>query len=137
MTSIDQYKKEILHEWQGNSAVDFCLKIIDYISALPVEQMQMLTFQSMTNAVGLKEVDDTILRAVSLLASTSIDALETKLLLIDDDEREFDIEKGELAEARKTGFLVHPATGEQIRDFETKIIPYFVPSERFLQIRND
>ena len=40
----------------------------------------------------------------------------------------FDISNSELKEARETGELVHPETGELIKDYEEKVYIYFQPS---------
>jgi hypothetical protein len=116
--------------------VDVCLRIIDYINALPLEELEMLAFASFKNAAGAQEISDEIVRAVTLLSSTSIHALDTKLLFVDDDESEFEIEKSALAAARDSGLFIHPKTGIPVSDFEARIIPFFVPSKRFLMFKD-
>lgn len=136
MAKIETLKAEIARSWGDHPACPACIKIIDYINALPSDELAMLTFTSLKNAAGEKEITQQVLDAVTLLSSTSIHALDTHLLFIDDDEREFEIKKKELAEARKTGQFIHPETGTAVVDFESKIIPFFVPSRRFLSFKD-
>ena len=51
---------------------------------------------------------------------------------MDDDNSEHELSPVELAEARATGLLIHPETGESVPEFEAKVVPFFVPSARFL-----
>jgi hypothetical protein len=136
MSNIDKLKDEVRESWRDSPLLHTCLSIIDFLNQLPLDELQMLTFSSFKTAVGEDEVTDEVIRAVALLANTSIHALDTKLLFIDDDENEFELEKRDLANARRTGELIHPETGRGVRDFESKIIPYFVPSERFLTLKD-
>jgi hypothetical protein len=136
MAKIDQLKEEVSRNWGEHPACRACIRIIDYMHALPEDELSMLTFTSLKNAAGEQEINQRIVDAVTLLSSTSIHALDTHLLFIDDDEQEFEIPKGELAEARREGVFIHPNTGEPVADFEAKIIPFFVPSKRFLSFRD-
>ncbi|WP_316233406.1 hypothetical protein [Bradyrhizobium sp. SZCCHNPS2010] len=136
MSHIDELKDEVKESWRDSPLLQACLSIIDYLNKLPLDEMQMLTFSSFKEAMGEKELTDHVVRAVALLANTSIHALDTKLLFVDDDENEFELEKSDLAEARRRGEFIHPETGIGIRDFESKIVPYFVPSQRFLEFKD-
>ena len=135
MSRIAELKAELVERWSGNATVELCLRIIDSLSTLSDEETRMLTFTSFKNVVDKKSIDEELIRAISLLANTSIHALDSKLLFVDDDEHEFEIDKEELAKAKRTGFLIHPETGEPVEEFESKIIPFFVPSEKFRRLR--
>ncbi|WP_027518487.1 hypothetical protein [Bradyrhizobium sp. WSM1417] len=135
MPNIDELKAEVKESWRDSPLLQACLSIIDYLNKLPLDEMQMLTFSSFKEAVGEKDLTEDVVRAVALLANTSIHALDAKLLFIDDDDNEFELEKSDLADARHRGEFFHPETGIGIRDFESKIVPYFVPSQRFLDLK--
>jgi hypothetical protein len=136
MPKIDDLKNEVVKGWAESPALNTCIRIIDYINALPKDELQMLTFTSLQHAAGEESVTDDLLRAVSLLANTSIHALDSKLLFIDDDEREFDVSKAELSVARLKGVFIHPDSGQPVPNFEKKIVPYFVPSDRFFEFKD-
>lgn len=136
MAKIDKLKEEVSKNWGDHPACRTCIRIIDYIHALPDDELSMLTFTSLRNAAGEEDINARIIDAVTLLSSTSIHALDTHLLFIDDDEQEFEISKAMLAEARQTGVFIHPQTGEPVADFEHKVVPFFVPSKRFLSFRD-
>lgn len=70
-----------------------------------------------------------VLAAVNLLTSSKLAIFESHAMLVDDDETEHELSAEEFAEARKTGMLIHPETGELVPDFETHLIPFFAPTE--------
>jgi hypothetical protein len=75
MANIDQLKEEVAKKWGDHPACHTCIKIIDYINSLPDDELSMLTFTSLKNAAGEKEINDKLVHAVTLLSSTSIQAL--------------------------------------------------------------
>jgi len=95
----------------------------------------MLTFISFKNVLGYPSVDELLIRAVMLLANSSVHALDAKLLFIDDDDAEYELDPAELEDARKEGALAHPVTGALIGDYERKVFPFFVPSDRLIGAR--
>src|ERR1035441_5259414 len=123
MAKIDKLKDEVKQGWQDSPVLSVCLSILDFLNALPNEEAEMLTFTSFKKAVGDEEVSEPLIRAVALLANTSIHALDTKLLFIDDEENEFPVEKAELAKARSKGVFIHPETGDPVLNFERMIVP--------------
>lgn len=135
MSRIEELKAELLERWSDNATLPLCLLLVDAMEKLPDEEMSMLTFTSLMNLVDRAGIDEDLLLAVGLLSNTSIHALDSKLLFIDDDEREFEVPKEELAEAQRTGEFVHPETGQPVDHFESKIVPFFVPSEKFRKLR--
>lgn len=136
MASIDQLKEEVSKNWGDHPACRLCINIIEYLGASSADELAMLTFTDLKEAAGELEITEEVIRAVTLLSSTSIHALDTHLLFIDDEDHEFEIEKAQLAEARKRGVFIHPKTGTQVPDFESKIVPFFVPSQRFLSLKD-
>lgn len=135
MNTIDELKSKITAEWPDRLTSELCVRIVDYLSRLSDDELKMLTFYSMRNAAGYDDVDENLIRAVAILVNSSIHALDSKLLLIDDDEREFEIDKRELAEARRNGVFIHPESGKPVRDFESKIIPFFVATNEFKRLK--
>lgn len=136
MASIDQLKEEVSRNWGEHPACRLCIKIIEHMNALPADELAMLTFADLKDASGEQEFSQRIVDAAALLSSTSIHALDTHLLFIDDEENEIEIDKADLATARRSGVFIHPKTGDPVCDFESKIIPFFVASKRFLSLRD-
>jgi hypothetical protein len=135
MSRLDKLKAELRERWSGNATLELCLRLVDIMDELPDDEMNMLTFASFMNLVERAKIDEELIRAVGLLSNTSVHALDSKLLFIDDDDREFEIEKEELAAARKSGEFIHPESGAPVPQFESKIISYFVPSDKFKKLR--
>src|SRR4051812_19587219 len=114
MASIDQLKEEVSKKWGDHPACRLCINIIEYLGALSADELAMLTFTDLKDASGEREFTQRIVDAVALLSSTSIHALDTHLLFIDDEENEIEIDKADLAHARRSGVFVHPKTGDSV-----------------------
>ena len=130
--SAKEIKDELVKRWHDDPAAGLCVAIIDYMLSLPRHELRMLTFQTLSAAAKKDSMDDDFMRALTILVSSRFAALEAHALLVDDDRSEHELTSRELAEARATGHLVHPDTGELVSHFEFKVIPFFVPSARFL-----
>ncbi|MCC0035324.1 MAG: hypothetical protein H6887_08705 [Hoeflea sp.] len=129
--SAEDIRNELKERWSASPAFTLCLQIVDFVEQLPADQARMLTFKTITNAIGRNKIDDELLVALNILASTRIAALDAHAMLIDDDREEHEIEPEALAKAQMSGSLVHPETGEPVPDYEEKVFPFFVPTDRF------
>ena len=126
-------KQELRERWGGVPALDLCLSIVDFIDKLPVPEREMLTYRTLEKAVGSAGLSEDLLIAITILVTSRIEALEARALFIDDNGDEFTIETDELSQIKTDGELIHPETGNPVINFEEKIIPYFVPTSRFLE----
>lgn len=126
---LDEIREEYRTRWGELSVGLVCLDIIDFIASKPVDQLRFLTFTTLSQAAGRKSIDMEVLAAVNLLTSSKLAIFESHAMLVDDDKTEHELSVEEFAEARKTGTLIHPETGEPVADFETHLIPFFVPTE--------
>lgn len=63
--------------------------------------------------------------------------LDARALFIDEDNSEYQIDLGDLEEARRTGVFIHPGTGEVVPEFEGMTMPYFIPSKFFFESKNE
>jgi hypothetical protein len=77
------------------------------------------------------QLDSELLKAITILVSSSVAALDAHAMLVDDDETEYEISIEYLSEARAVGEFIHPETGMAVADFEAKVFPFFVPSANF------
>ena len=93
----------------------------------------MLTFRSMCRAARKRRVDSELLTALNVLVNSTVAALDVHALLVDNDQTEHELDAKTFAEAKATGELIHPETGELVPEFEKRTVPFFVPSERFGQ----
>ena len=58
--------------------------------------------------------------------------LDARALFIDDNDEPFELSKEEIKALTEYGELVHPETGEDVNDPASKVVPFFVPTERVL-----
>jgi hypothetical protein len=129
--SVDKIKEELKTRWGDEPTVAICFAIIDFMTKVPPDQLQMLTFASLKSAANKDEIDSELLKAITILASSKVAALDAHAMLVDDDEREHEISIEYLSTARASGEFIHPETGRVVEDFESKIFPFFVPSANF------
>jgi hypothetical protein len=130
--SVDKIKEELKARWGDEPTVAICFAILDFMKTVSNDQLQMLTFTSLKSAANKEEVDSELLKAITILASSRVAALDAHAMLVDDDEREHEISIEYLSLARANGEFIHPETGRIVEDFESKIFPFFVPSSNFM-----
>lgn len=130
--SVAKIKAELSSGRPRDGVLDLCFKILDFLSSHSEPNLRMLTFRTLSRAAEKDQVDSELLTAIMILVSSKVAALDARALLIDDDEREYELSTTDLAEARITGELIHPFTGDPVLDFESKVFPYFVPTSRVL-----
>lgn len=129
--SVSQIKEDLNNRWRDDAVLEVCLRIVDYIAALPPPERRMLTFRAICRAARKKRVDDELLSALNVLVGSTVAALDARAMLVDEDQTEYELDPQTFAKAQATGELIHPETGEPVPEFATRIVPFFVPSERF------
>ncbi|WP_245261404.1 hypothetical protein [Mesorhizobium sp. L103C131B0] len=108
------------------------MKILDFVENTPANELHFLTFKTLCRAAGRETVDVDLMAAINILAGSRLGLLDAHALLVDDDQTEHELTAAEFAEARATGELTHPETGEPVPDYEEHLIPFFSPSERLM-----
>ena len=129
--SVDRIKREIVDRWPGQPIASTCLRLVDFLTRVPASQLEMLTYKTFANALEKRSIDQEVVSAVALLTAPPVDLLDVHMLFIDDDDSEYEIASKDFAEIRLSGRMYHPDTGAPVEDFEKKLFPFFVPSERF------
>lgn len=128
--SIDDIRRELEKMWAGHPAFPFCVAILEYVEHKPRGELEFLTFRSILNIVSRNDIDANIVAAINILCSDRISALESHMMFVDADCQEYVIEAPDFEEAKLTGALVHPESGDLVDDFEGKVFPFFTPTER-------
>lgn len=129
--SAEDIRKELKERWSASPVLTLCLKIVDFVASLPPDEARFLTFKTIIHGAQKTAVDDDLLVALNILANTRIAALDAHAMLVDEDQEEHEIAPNDFAEAQRSGLLIHPETGEPVLDFEQRVYPFFVPTERF------
>jgi hypothetical protein len=132
---LDELKRELRSVWRDDPVADLCLRLVSALENLPGSELQMLTFGTINQILKKPEIDDEVLRALAILVGSRLHVLDTHYLLLDQHDRELEVDGSDVEEARAVGYLPHPYTGEQIPDFEDRVFPYFAASDRFLRLK--
>jgi hypothetical protein len=135
---FEDLEDEIKRKWSGDPVKQLCLRLIHYMREQPNENLQMLTYRNIGKILNTSPLNENVLRAITILVSSNIHALEMHFLFIDQrSNREYEVDNQDIEEAKRTGIFVHPITGEEIINYESKIAPFFVPSEKFIQLKKN
>lgn len=130
--SVEAIRADLERRWSDQPAGKLCQMIIDYMSEKSADQLQFMTYGTFAHILGKNSIDDETVLAITILTNSSISALDACAMFVDENDVEHEIEPGELYEAISTGRLTHPETGDPVDDFASRIIPFYVPSDRFL-----
>lgn len=128
--SIDDIRSEVIKRWADQPASKLCLEIVDYIAKTPRDRLDFMTYRTFLNILGKTTVDDDLLTALTILTSSKIAALDAHAMFVDENDNEHEVEPEELFDAINKGTFVHPDTGQLVEDFSSRIIPFYVPSNR-------
>jgi hypothetical protein len=113
-----------------------CEKIFNYLLSRPVNQLKHLTHGSLKVAIGEYRSDVDVLRAIQYLCGDRTHVLSLHFEFLDDENNYFELGYDDIREAKITGKLVHPETGEYIENFEDKVLMYFTPSSLIQEVIN-
>lgn len=134
---LDELKRQLRERWPRDIATDLCIRLVEIMETLPAEQLRLLTFSSINRLLKKPGVDENTLRALAILAGSTLHVLDTLFVFKDADYEKWDLDKHDIEVARDTGFFAHPLTGDPVEDFEGKVFPYFAASDDFLRLKND
>lgn len=125
--SKQQIEEQIHQDWLQQPQSQICIAILDYLVHNNSQKISYITYGSLRKVVGKAYDNQDMLLAIQYLCGDRTHLLETKFELIDHGNY-FDISDDEIIEARETGQLLHPESGELINDFEDNVFMYFQPS---------
>ena len=120
---VEQFKDD----WFKQPHLMICFAIFDYLFDERNKNLAYITYASLRKVVKKDYSDRELLETIQYLCGDRTHLLEARFELIEHDKH-FDISNSELIEARQTGELLHPETGEFINDFKDKVSMYFQPS---------
>lgn len=124
MTSKRILFETIRDDWGKNIQSQICMEIVDYIFSVPCDQLAYLTYGTFRSITQNKYSNQELLPAIQYLHGDVMKVLEVKFEYIEDGE-DYPLNKGEVANAEETGYLIHPETGEEIANFRDKVFVYF------------
>lgn len=121
----------IVDDGPSEPLLDACVRLVEYLYSY--EDISHLTFTRLGRIVQ-SEDSLLLLQMTQYLAGAGVQLLDVRFELIIDDEV-FDLDSEYLEDARRTNRLMHPEAGVEIFDYESKVYPYFVPSQVVLEGR--
>ena len=129
--SAETIKSEIYKRRGDIPDAEVCLKIVDFVSSLSEKHRSFLTYESFIKGLDNQFDRRRIFDAVTFLASSRIEALDTKGMFVDDCEHEYELSRYDLWNVLNTGTFVHPDTGNVVQDAKNRVFLFFVPSTKF------
>ena len=133
----NQVISHFAEDW-GASSPQFsvCEKIFNYLLSRPISQLKHLTHGSLKVAIGEYCSDVDVVKAIQYLCGDRAPVLSLHFELVDDEDNYLPLEDDDIRDAKRTGKLVHPETGEYIENFEDKVLMYFTPSSLVQEVIN-
>ncbi|MHC2106467.1 hypothetical protein [Methylobacterium sp. CM6246] len=134
MMSIAEYKDCATNHLRDEVLKATCLRIIDLLTSTPDEELSLITFQTFANYLNLNEIDDNILRALTLLRGCKPPALELRYMFIEGEE-EYEVDTEAALEAISVGYLFD-RNDHKIDNADEKLYPFFCISDGLAQIKS-
>ena len=135
--TLDKIREIYRSNWGQLPVGLVCLDIIDFLASNTLDQLQYLTFTTLSQAAGRESIDMDVLAAVNLLTGSRTAVLKVHAMLVDEDDTKHELSVEDFAEARRTGILRHPETNALVPDFESHVIPFFAPTEELQRELSD
>lgn len=131
MKRFEAIEHAIANKWGADPAVGVCHAILEYAVSKPAEESVMLTFGDFKNLVGADFDQEELQRAIAILVSR-FNALEMRLVFIDDDEGPIYLKADQQQDFIDTGKLTHPNHGVVVDGGEDRTFPYYVAKPKAL-----
>lgn len=110
-----------------------CEKIFNYLLSRPLNQLKHLTYGSLKIAIGEYRSDVDFLKVIQYLCGDRVHVLSIHFELMENNDY-FQLDYDDIRDAKNTGRLVHPETGEYIDNFEEKVLMYFTPGSKVHEV---
>lgn len=105
-----------------------CKALVDYFEKTDARELRHLSQASVYRIVGSRFSPDLIIESVQFLAGSYINLIDIGFELIDENDDIFELDKSDIANARRTGTLAHPNTGLPVENYEEKVFLYYQPT---------
>ena len=122
----DDVTAMIKEDWGDSPQSHICNLVFQYL--LSRKKAKHITYHRFKVLVGVNYLDEQILEAINYLCGSRVNLLSAKFEFIDG-ERVFPVEVGDVKEADSSGELVHPETGELVKNYKEKVSIYFEPTD--------
>lgn len=133
MVSKQEIIRRILKDWGDTPQSEICISILGYLSGVDSSTNHITYGHLRKVAATTPLLDQDLQAAIKYLCGERVHLLDMGFELIEN-EKYIEISKSEMKEARETGTLLHPDTGELIENFEKDVFVYFKPSRLSQQI---
>ncbi|WP_376707764.1 N-acyl amino acid synthase FeeM domain-containing protein [Bradyrhizobium semiaridum] len=132
--TLSDFEDALSGRLRDDPALPLCLKILDHLATSDGTERGTLNFRVLSRVVGKAQVDEELLRALTIMTTLQIVTTSTEALLVpkgsflDHNGVEFPVTLGRLSAAWRSQRFFHPQTGMPIDDFEDRVSLYFEPS---------
>lgn len=125
---------EIPEPWVGKRQEEVCTCLFDHLVSTQKDNLQLLSYLSIARVCNEGVIDEYVVEIITYLCSDRVNILHPSFVLIDEEDNEFPLERGEVLAAKRNGFIVHPDTGEQIHEYRDMVFINFSVTEEFLEV---
>ncbi|MBM3114969.1 hypothetical protein [Jeongeupia naejangsanensis] len=106
-----------------------CVAIVNFLTEQLNGRRLHLTMSLLMDVVKPGS-EESLFIALNYLSGARFNLLEMCFEFVDENDEYHPLTKSEISEARKTKQLLHPVSGEIVRDFESSVLVYFSTTQR-------
>ncbi len=132
--TIDEKAGEVQRALADDPAGTLAVMIVYALSKLSDDQSSFMSYRSIGNLVDRKVESPELLHSITILSSPKINVLNPMFVYKASDGDEVVLSPEQWRDAKRSGFLVDPHSGEKIDDFQELTYPYFRTTGEFQKL---
>jgi hypothetical protein len=131
--SLSEVKAHLRQTWGDDPVLPLCMKILNRVTISPINEAEILDFSALCSITGKNRPDSALLKAVTILSTSSFPTLRVCAKARLDDGRDYDLDLEDLSDAIDVAIAGEndPVTRKDIDEFTKKIVIHFVPTSIF------
>lgn len=102
-----------------------CVSLAEKALNLPESEANFITFNTLLRLSGMSEIDGKLIGAANFLTSSTVAIFNVHAQFTDHTGEKFKLENEVFDNLLSTNSLVHPKTGETIKNAGEMVVPYF------------
>lgn len=131
----DDILEHIQKTWPNDPSGEIAQRLASYIFTLREQESSCLSYVDLLEIVELKEITNDFQSALTILLAGQHPLLKAYGIFVDENGDEFPVRDQEFSDLMNDGLLIHPNTGEEVKNAQRKVAPVFQLVEEQVEVK--